>query len=301
MSFINKLTVAALPMVPKFIVRKFAARYIAGETLADAVRVVKELNAEGACATLDVLGEDTSRAEDAQRALREGEEALDAMAREKLDSNLSVKLTQLGLKMDRELCLNNLRELVVAAKSRGNFVRVDMEDSSCTTDTLDIYRALRGEGFTNLGVVIQAYLKRSEQDVRELVKMGANFRLCKGIYVEPPEIAFKQFEEINQNYLRLLRIIFEANCYVGIATHDEALTDGARKLIQEFGLKREQYEFQMLLGVRRGLRQSLIQDGHKLRVYVPFGSEWYRYSLRRFRENPKMAGYVLKAIFSKGG
>lgn len=299
MSFINKVTVATLPLVPKPIVRRFAARYIAGETLSDAVRVVKELNAEGACATLDVLGEDVTRAEDAQRALREGEAALEAMAREKIDSNLSVKLTQLGLKMDRDLCLSNLRELVVAAKARGNFVRIDMEDSSCTTDTLEIYRALRREGFTNVGVVIQAYLRRSVADVRELVKLGANFRLCKGIYVEPPEIAFKKFEEINANFLRLLRIIFEAKCYVGIATHDEALTDGARRMIQEFGLKREQYEFQMLLGVRRGLRQSLIQEGHKLRVYVPFGSEWYRYSLRRFRENPKIAGYVLKAIFTK--
>ncbi len=300
MNFINKITVATLPYVPKAIVRKVASRYIAGETLDDAVRVVKPLNAEGACATLDVLGEDISIAEDAQRALKDSKDALTAIVRHKLDSNLSVKLTQLGLKVDKKLCLDNLRELVMEARKSGNFARIDMEDSSCTSDTLDIYRTLREEGLKHLGVVIQAYLKRSEADVRELVKMGANFRLCKGIYVEPPEIAFKQFDEINENYLRLLRMIFEGKCYVGIATHDEALVEGAKEMIREFGLEPAQYEFQMLLGVRQGLRRQLIGEGNRLRVYVPFGNDWYRYSLRRFRENPKIAGYVVKSVFSGG-
>jgi proline dehydrogenase len=301
MNAINKLVVATLPLVPKAAVRRVAARYIAGETLNDAIRVVKQLNAQGACATIDELGEDITHADEARAVVQDDKIALAAIFREKLDSRVSVKPTQLGLKISQELCLENMRELLMAARSYGNFARMDMEDSTCTQDTIEIYRRLRAEGFDNVGLCIQAYLRRSEADVRELVKLGANFRLCKGIYVEPAAIAFKDHDQINANFLRLLRIMFEARCYVGIATHDEYVVEGATRLIQEFALKRSEYEFQMLLGVRWGLRKQLIDAGHHVRVYVPFGKDWYAYSMRRFKENPTIAGYVVKSLFSVNG
>jgi proline dehydrogenase len=210
---------------------------------------------------------------------------------------MSIKPTQLGLKIDKELCYRNVKDIIAEASRLGNFVRIDMEDATTTDDTIALYHRLRKEGFTNMGVVIQAYMRRSESDVVALVKEGANFRLCKGIYNESPSIAYKGRQEIRDNYLRLLQIILEGGSYVGIATHDDFLLDGGVSMIQKLGLKQEKYEFQMLLGVRESRRDRIVKDGHRLRVYVPYGEQWYAYSTRRLKENPLMAWYITKAIF----
>ena len=298
MNFLNKLIVTTLPAVPKSIVRKFANKYIAGEKLADAVRVVKELNAKGIMATLDVLGEAITTKEEAIAARNEILELFPTIPKEKLASNVSIKLTQLGLKLDRQFCLENVRIVVSKAKEMNNFVRIDMEDSPTTDDTIWIYREIRKE-FTNSGIALQAYLHRTEQDAVRLIKecLG-HFRLCKGIYIEPEAIAFKEYDEINQNYMTVVKKMFEQKAYVGIATHDDVLVDAAYRLIDSMKLKKSEYEFQMLLGVREDLREKVLKGGHRLRVYVPFGEHWYQYSIRRFKENPQIAGYVFKALFN---
>ncbi len=296
MKLLNQAVVTTLPFIPRPLVRFFAGRYIAGETLESAVRLVADLNAKKAMATIDVLGEDITRKEEALEARIEAGETLKAIASGRLDSNISVKLTQFGLKLDTEFCYTNVRDLVVLAGSLNNFVRIDMEDHTCTDDTLGIFSRLRSE-FTNVGIVVQAYLKRTESDVRELLKLGATFRLCKGIYIEPPEIAFRDRRAVQENYLSLLDLMFSQKAYVGIATHDSVLIDGAKKLITKHGLSRSDYEFQMLYGVRNDLRDSLLAEGHRLRIYVPYGEHWYKYSIRRFKENPEVAGYVVKALF----
>lgn len=299
MSLFNKLVVKSLPLVPRAIVRTFANRYIAGETLDEAIRCVRQINNEGACATLDVLGEDVFTQEEAIASRKQSIEVLQAITREEVDSNLSIKLTSLGLKLNREFCTENVREILKAAAQENIFVRFDMEDSSCTTDTIDIFRTLHKE-FQNIGIVLQAYLFRTEQDARDLIADGVkNFRLCKGIYKEPAAIAFQRREEVQQNFLKVLRVMFEMKCYVGIATHDSVLVDGAKAMIKEFGLQKNQYEFQMLLGVRPELRRVLVSEGEKVRLYVPFGESWYAYSMRRFKENPEIAGYVARAVFMR--
>ncbi len=299
MSLFNKLVVSSLPLVPKSIVRRFANRYIAGETLADAVQCVRQIKSEGACATLDVLGEDIFTKEEAVESRKKSVEALNAINREKLDSNLSIKLTSLGLKLDKEFCRENVREILKVAAQQNIFVRFDMEDSTCTTDTLEIFRTLHKD-FPNTGVVLQAYLFRTEEDAASLIREGMkNFRLCKGIYKEAASIAFQSREDVQKNYLKVLRVMFELKAYVGIATHDSVLVEGGNSIIGQLGLKKTEYEFQMLLGVRPELRNKLVKDGHKLRLYVPFGESWYAYSMRRFKENPEIAGYVAKAVFTR--
>jgi proline dehydrogenase len=299
MSLFNKLVVRTLPFVPRSLVRVFASRYIAGETLNDAIACVRQINREGACATLDVLGEDVTVEAEAIESRRRSIEVLHAITREKIDSNLSIKLTSLGLKLNKEFCAENVREILKAAAQENIFVRFDMEDSTCTSDTIDIFRTLHKE-YPNCGIVLQAYLYRTEQDARDLIAHGMkNFRLCKGIYKEPASIAFQKREEVQQNFLKVLRLMFEKQCYVGIATHDSVLIDGAKALIKEFGLQQNQFEFQMLLGVRPELRKSLVQEGNKVRLYVPFGENWYGYSMRRFKENPEIAGYVARAVFMR--
>ncbi|MBI5215779.1 MAG: proline dehydrogenase family protein [Ignavibacteriae bacterium] len=299
MNFLNKLVVKAVPLVPKSIVRKFAGRYIAGEEISDAVRVVKQLNSQGMIATLDVLGESITMREEATSATEMIIEVIKTIEKEQLDSNVSIKLTQLGLQLDKVFCLDNVRRIVQTAKERNNFVRIDMEDSSCTDDTIWVYKEIRKQ-FDNSGIVLQAYLKRTETDVVSLMQEGLrNFRLCKGIYVEPAEIAFKQKDEINKNFMRVIEVMLREKAYVGIATHDSDLVAGSYKVIEKMKLQRHEYEFQMLLGVRPELRAKILKDGHRLRVYVPFGRQWYQYSIRRFKENPQVAGNVFKALFSK--
>jgi proline dehydrogenase len=298
MQLLNKLIVTTIPAVPKPIVRIFSKPYIAGEKLSDGVRSVQQLNNRGIFTTMDILGEAISSKEEAISARDEILELFPVIKKEKLNSNVSIKLTQLGLSIDRNFCLENVRMIISTAKDHNNFVRIDMEDSPTTDDTLWVYREIR-KTFDNTGIVLQACLRRTESDAERLIAEGlGHFRLCKGVYIEPPEVAFRDHDEINRNYLRVLRKMLEKKAYVGIATHDTALVDGAYRLINELKLQKSEYEFQMLLGVRDELRSRIVNDGHKMRVYVPFGVNWYKYCIRRFKENPKIAGYVLKALFT---
>ncbi len=298
MHFPNKMVAATIPLVPRRIIRFFAGRYIAGETLDDAIRCVRQLNSEGVCATMDVLGEDITTRAEAIASKDQSVVVLHTIAKEKLDSNLSIKLTSLGLKIDKQFCVENVRDILTVALQYKNFVRIDMEDSSCTTDTIDAFRTVHRE-FANVGIVVQAYLFRTEEDVRGLVKEESGFRLCKGIYREPADTAFQQREEVQKNYMKLLEQMLVGGSYVGIATHDSVLVDGAVALIKKLGLQKDRYEFQMLLGVRPELRKKLACDGHKVRLYIPYGEHWYGYSTRRFKENPAIAGYVFKALFTR--
>jgi len=298
MNFLNRVVVGTLPFVPRPVVRYYSSRYMAGETIDEAVCCVRQLNKEGKLATLDVLGEDITSTDEAILAREQNIQVLHAIARENIDSNLSIKLTSLGLKLGKEFCLENVREILKVARQHNNFVRFDMEDSSCTSDTIEIFRNLQKE-FSRIGIVLQAYMRRSEEDVRQLIKTGTNFRLCKGIYKEPPEVAFQKREEVRRNFVKLLDLMLSNRCYVGIATHDSVLTSTALHLTRKLGLQKDRYEFQMLLGVQPELRQKLLRDGHRMRLYVPFGEQWYAYSMRRFKENPEVAGYVFKALFRR--
>ena len=298
MIWFNRLVAQTLPVVPKSIVRRVSARYIAGETLEDAVRTVRGLNRAGMTATLDVLGEFVNAELDARRAAEEYIEALRVIDRQKLDSNVSMKLTQMGLKIDLDLCFEITREVVVEAERLGNFVRIDMEDTSCTDDTLEVYRQLVALHPETVGCVIQSYLKRSSDDIRKLAGAKASVRLCKGIYIEPPHLAFKTRGEVNASFVSLLDDLLRGGCQTGIATHDEDLVEAAYRLIEEHGPDEGEYEFQMLLGVREPLRRSILERGHRLRVYVPFGSHWYAYSLRRLKENPQIVGHVIRGLLN---
>jgi proline dehydrogenase len=288
-----------LPAVPKPVVRRLAGRYIAGDELEDAVDVVRTVNGEGKLATVDVLGEEITSLDDARAIAGAYHDVFETIDREGLDSNVSVKLTGLGLNLDFDVCRDNVDALVADAAARDNFVRIDMEDSSTTDDTLRLYRELREAGHERLGVVLQATLKRTLADVDALADLRPNVRVCKGIYVEPPAIAFREFEAVRGNFVRVLEALLDAGCYVGIATHDDWLVDRARETIAERRLGRDEYEFQMLLGVRPELGDSLVREGHRLRIYVPFGTHWYRYSIRRLQENPKIAGYVAADTFGR--
>jgi proline dehydrogenase len=297
MNLANRLILSAIQLLPKPLVKRFAMRYIAGEELDDAVRVVRAINSKQMMGTMDVLGENVSTREESLAAVRECEEVLHSINKNHLDANLSIKLTQFGLKIDEEFCHSNVKRLLEIASGYNNFLRMDMEDSSTTSETLELYRRLRSEGFENVGVVIQANMRRSEEDVQKLVSMKSNIRLCKGAYIEPEAIALRGKEEIRLNYLKLLNMLLKGKCYVGIATHDDFLIGAAYQTIQEMNLQKSDYEFQMLHGVKSKLRDKIIADGHRLRVYVPFGKYWYAYSIRRFKENPQMVGYVIHALF----
>jgi len=281
-----------LPAVPKPLVHMLAQRYIAGPTLADACREVKTANAQGKLATIDVLGEEITRDDEARAIAGAYRDVFQTIDREGLDSNVSVKLTALGLKLDYDLCRENLESVLREAARRNNFVRIDMEDSSTTDDTLRLYRELRESAYENVGIVFQAYLRRTLDDIRALADLRPSVRLCKGIYVEPPELAYQGYEEVRGGFLRGLEELLDVGCYVAIATHDEWLVSEGRRIVARRGLGREEYEFQMLLGVAEPLGNRLVRDGHRLRIYVPFGEHWYGYSLRRLQENPRIAGYI---------
>jgi proline dehydrogenase len=295
LSLFTSLVVRTLPLMPRAVVWRVARRYVAGPALADAVVTVRRLNGEGAMATVDVLGEEVSERSKAEEALGEYLRVLEAIAAEKLDANVSIKPTMFGLKIDEAFCGTQIEQLVAAAHRQGTFVRIDMEDRTTTDATLRIYRRLH-ETYGNVGVVLQAYMRRTLADIDGLPAQGANIRLCKGIYVEPPEVAYKGFDEVRANFLAALDRLLERGVYVGIATHDEYLVREALLRVRRHGLPRERYEFQMLLGVTDPLRRRLIVEGHRLRVYVPFGDDWYAYSLRRLRENPAIAGHVTRSM-----
>jgi proline dehydrogenase len=298
-TLLDRAIVRLLPALPKPVVQLFSARYIAGPSLDDAVRVVRQLNAEGKMATIDVLGEEIEREADARTIALAYRHVFDEIERDGLDSNVSVKLTALGLGLSYEVCRANLEDVVRQAAEDHNFVRIDMEDSSTTDDTLRLYRELREAGHDNLGVVLQAYLRRTPRDIEALADLRPNVRLCKGIYVEPPAIAFTDPDAIRANFVRCLDVLLDAGAYVGVATHDEWLIGEALRRLGDRGLEPPDHEFQMLLGVREQRAGELVQAGHRLRVYVPFGEQWYAYSLRRLQENPAMAGTIARATVTR--
>jgi proline dehydrogenase len=295
LSVFDRAVVGLLPVVPKSLVRRFSRPYIAGTHLDDAIRTIRRLNTDGMMASLDVLGEHIESLEGAEGPRKAYRAVLDEIARTGVSSNISIKLTQLGLHLDEEACYRSIRDIVEHAHSKGNFVRIDMEDSSCTTVTLSFYRRLRAEGFDNVGCVIQAMLRRSLDDVRALLPLRPNIRVCKGIYVEPWTLAYRDGYLVNRSFVELVRLLIDGGAYPAIATHDERVLFDTLRLVEGAGLSPDRYELQMLLGVREDLR-SLVVGPHRLRVYVPFGESWYAYSIRRMRENPRVAGLVARAV-----
>jgi proline dehydrogenase len=285
--FLDRALVRVLPIVPRPFVQLFSSRYIAGATLDEAVRVVRGLNADGMLATIDVLGEEIAHADEARAITYTYLEVFDAIQREQLDANVSVKLTALGLELSYDLCKENVREVL----GQGRFVRIDMEDATTTDATLRLYRELREAGHDNVGVVLQACLRRTLGDVRALADLRPSVRLCKGIYIEPPSLAYTGAGSIRTSFVQCLDALLDCGAYVALATHDEAL-------IQE-GLRREVPEFQMLLGVREDRARELVAAGHPVRIYVPFGEQWYAYSLRRLQENPAMATTIARSTLGR--
>jgi proline dehydrogenase len=292
LAILDRAIVRLLPAVPRPLVQLFSQRYIAGPELKDAREAVRRVNGEGKMATIDVLGEEITSEEDAAAIVRAYKDVFADIEQCGLDSNVSVKLTGLGLKLGHDICRANLRTVIEDAASRGNFVRIDMEDSSTTDETLQLYRELREEGFDNVGIVLQAMLRRTLGDIGALADLKPSVRLCKGIYVEPMKIAYRDAEAVRKSFVRALEALLSCGSYVGIATHDRWLVDTGRRLVADSGLDRNAYEFQMLLGVTPELGDELVHDGHRLRIYIPFGRHWYAYSLRRLQENPRIAGYV---------
>lgn len=301
----NKLIAAMLPYFPKKFIWIFSKSYIAGETIDDAMRVSKDLNSKGAKVTLDVLGEFISTPEEAEANKKAYSDLIDYTYKSGVDGNFSVKPTFFGMLFDEETCYKHVRDIVVKAASYNGFVRIDMEDSPCTDMELKLFRRLKTEFPGNVGIVIQAKLKRTFDDIKGLTDLNSekypvSFRLCKGIYIEPEKISYRKYEEINSHYLEDLEYMLKNKIHVGIATHDKPLVEGAYKLLEKYNVPKNMYEFQMLYGVTPGLRESIINNGHPMRVYVPFGEQWFGYSTRRLKENPKMASHIIKAIFIKG-
>jgi len=301
----NKLLASVLPYFPKKFIWIFSKSYISGETVEDAMRASKDLNSKNIKVTLDVLGEFIKNLDEAEANKKEYLQLIDIAQKAGIDGNYSCKPTSFGLLIDKEVCYNHIREIVAKAASYNNFIRIDMEDSPCTDMEIELFRKLKGEFPDNVGLVIQAYLKRTYNDIEKMLDLNSeksplSYRLCKGIYVEPEAIAYKKYEEINQHFLEDLELIFKNKIHVGIATHDKPLIEGAYKLIEKYNVPKKLYEFQMLYGVTPKLRESIVNEGHTMRVYVPFGKQWFGYSTRRLKENPKMASHIIKAVFYKG-
>ncbi|MCK5516117.1 MAG: proline dehydrogenase family protein [Desulfobulbaceae bacterium] len=302
---INKMIAGILPYMPKKLVWMFSKEYIAGETLEQAITNSKRLNEEGILTTIDILGEFITTLEEADANKKEYLEVIDAAEKAGVNGNYSLKPTFFGLLIDKHIAYEHIREVVVKAASYDNFVRIDMEDSPCTDLEIDLYRKLKEEFPVNVGLVVQSYLKRTRRDIKDLRDLNSagapvNLRVCKGIYIEPAEIAYKNYEEVNEHFLDDIELMFKENMYPAIATHDLPLVEGACKLVEKYKVPKDKYEFQMLYGVTPALRKSIIDKGHRMRVYVPFGKQWFGYSTRRLKENPLMAGVVIRALFRKG-
>lgn len=302
---LNKAIAGMLPYMPKNLVWLFSKQYIAGQTLEEAIKNCHHLNGQGLLTTIDVLGEFITTLDEAEANKKEYLHVIETAERAGVKGNYSLKPTFFGLLLDRETAYHHIREIVKKAAEYNNFVRIDMEDSPCTDNTLDIYKRIREEFPANVGVVLQAYLKRTNADIIKLAEISTpenpvNFRLCKGIYVEPEEIAYRNRKDVQKKFLEALNLMMEHKLYPGIATHDKVLIEGALELIKRHGLKEDQYEFQMLYGVTPALRQSIVDAGHKMRIYVPYGEHWFGYSTRRLKENPAMAGVIVKALFKRG-
>jgi proline dehydrogenase len=280
--------------------RKMTERFVAGEDIRTAVEAIRELNARGCTATFDHLNEGVTSAPETEAEVREYKRVLAAIDEAGIRSNVSIKLTQFGLAFDPELAYRNARAIVEEAARRGNFVRVDMEDSQVTQVTLDIFRRLRSEFDLNtVGIVLQSYLRRTEQDVRDMLATPARIRLCKGAYNEPPEVAFPDKKDVDDNYVRCMKVLLASGVYHGIATHDENMIRATKEFAAAEGIGKERFEFQMLYGVRRDLQEGLAREGYNVRVYVPYGKTWYPYFMRRLAERPANVWFVMKN-FLKG-
>ncbi|NQU87824.1 MAG: proline dehydrogenase family protein [Mariniphaga sp.] len=301
----NKLIANILPFMPKKLIWVFSKRYIAGETINDGIRVSKEFNSEKVVTTIDLLGEFIKNLNQAKINRDKYLEIIERFTDENIQCNFSLKPTMFGLLINEEICYNYIKEIVKKASARDNFVRIDMEDSQCVDSELILFRRLKNEFPKHVGLVFQSYLKRTLDDVKSLADLNSkenpiNFRLCKGIYIEPAKIAFKDYEKVRQNFLEILEYMLINKMYAGVATHDKYLVEESYKLIEKHQVAGNMYEFQMLYGVTPELRKSIVEKEHLMRVYVPFGKEWFGYSTRRLKENPKMASHIIKALFVRG-
>ena len=299
MTAFDRLVVSTLPLVPKVIVKKVASRYVAGDTLEAALDTMRTLAAEGAMGTMDVLGESVTHRDQTLATREQYLRTIDAIAASGLPANISVKPTAVGLAIDPALAFENCAAICERAKAHGMFVRLDMEDSPYTESTVRLVLALK-ERFEDVGAVLQAYLKRSLDDLGRLLAKKVNVRICKGIYVEPRTIAWKDRQTVIRNFSALVDKQLAGGAYAAIATHDEACVQLALATIDRLGIPKDRYEFQMLLGVDPVLRKSLLDAGHRLRVYVPYGKDWYAYSTRRLKENPSIARHVLRSMAGLG-
>ena len=303
---LNKLVAGTLPYVPKKLVWVFSKRYVAGEKIDDALLISKQLNEKGMLVTVDLLGEFIHTLDEAEQNKANYLQLVKQFTREKVKGNFSIKPTSFGLLIDSEKCYYFIREVIAEAAKSGSFVRIDMEDSQCTSVEIDLYLLLKEEFPLNVGLVLQAYMKRTYADIEYMIKKShtneapLNFRLCKGIYVEPESIAYKDYHEVRHHYLKNLELMFQKGIYAGIATHDSFLVHEAKELIKKYKVPANKYEFQMLYGVTPRLRDSIVAEGHKMRIYVPYGKEWFGYCSRRLKENPKMVTDIMKAIFVRG-
>ncbi|BHH85298.1 proline dehydrogenase family protein [Desulforhopalus sp. 52FAK] len=302
---LNKLISHVLPYMPKKLVWQFSKDYIAGETIEDAIAASKKLNDEGILTTIDVLGEFITNLNEAEANKDEYLDVIEKAEAAGVKGNYSLKPTFFGLLIDKEVAYTHIREVVAKAASYDNFVRIDMEDTPCTDMSIELLRRIKAEFPENVGLVFQAYLKRTNDDIKGLADLHSednplNFRLCKGIYVEPEELAYKDYNEINNHFLNDIEFMLKEGMYPSIATHDKPVVDGALQLLKKYNPPKDRYEFQMLYGVAPSLRKSIVNDGHTMRVYVPFGKQWFGYCTRRVKENPSMAGVIMKAIFVKG-
>jgi proline dehydrogenase len=305
MMWMNKMIAGMLPWFPKGFVWMFSKRYIAGKTIEDAVTASRKLNEEGAMVTIDLLGEFITRLDQAEDNKNQYLNIINTIQKAGINGNYSLKPTMFGLLLDKEVAYGHIREIVALAASYNNFIRIDMEDSQCVDPEIEIFRRIKAEFPKNVGLVLQAYLKRTRQDILDMLDLmqpdiPVNYRLCKGIYVEPESIAYKKYEEINNHFLDDLELMFSKGIYAAIATHDKPLVEGAYRLIEKYKVPKSMYEFQMLYGVTPQLRKSIIENGHRMRIYVPFGEQWFAYSTRRLKENPRMASDIVKALFFRG-
>ena len=277
--------------------KKLTTRFVAGDTVDEVIPIIREINRENGTASFDHLNESVESAAEAEREVEEYLNILAKIDEQKIRSNVSIKLTQFGLGLDPELAYRNARRVVEEAHRRGNFVRVDMEDSSVTQTTIDIFKRLRAEfGLNDVGIVLQSYLYRTFADAQELIKLPARIRICKGAYFEPPEVAYAEKKDVDANYVKVMQVLLSSGIYHGIATHDPKMIDATIDFAQREGIGKEKYEFQMLFGVRRDLQHQLARDGFNMRVYVPYGKHWYPYFMRRLAERPANIWFVLKNL-----
>ena len=302
---LNKIIANILPHMPKKLVWVFSKRYIAGETIEEGILASKLLNEKNILVTIDLLGEFITTLQEAEDNRNQYFEIINRFTEEKIRGNFSLKPTMFGLLINKEVCYKHIREIVTLAAEKNSFVRIDMEDSQCVDAEIEMFEKLKAEFPKNVGLVLQAYLRRTKSDLEKLGKLNSenhpvNFRLCKGIYVEPEKIAFKGYQEVRDHFLDDLEYMFRNKIYAAIATHDKYLVENAFQLIEKHNVPKNMYEFQMLYGVTPDLRQSIVDKGHLMRVYVPYGKHWFNYSTRRLKENPKMATDIIKALFVRG-